>query len=211
MLSTLKCLIANIVFAIGSGYNDSLTTTYPTQTQYENSNSHAQYSSASFVPQDQQTNSSHQMQNHRYDKGEGLALGPAESSSSFQTLNTSVQHSSLNPFDWSQNRDEGIEDFLSEEEIHARSHEMLENDDMQHLLRLFSMQGHSSITGPDDGFSFPSFAPSPLPNFSFDEERNRPGKAVVGWLKIKAAMRWGFFIRKKAAERRAQIVQLDNK
>jgi hypothetical protein len=29
-------------------------------------------------------------------------------------------------------------------------------------------------------------------------------------LKIKAAMRWGFFIRKKAAERRAQLVELDD-
>lgn len=206
----MKYLIANIVFAIGSGFNDSLTTAYPSQTQYGNSNSHAQYSSASFVPQDQQTNNLHQMQSHRYDNGTGLPLGPPESSSSFQTLNTSVQQSSLNPFNWSQNQDKGVEDFLSEEEIRARSHEMLENEDMQHLLRLFSMQGHSSITGPDDDFSFPSYASSPLPNFSLDKERNRSGKAVVGWLKIKAAMRWGFFIRKKAAERRAQIVELDD-
>ncbi|KAK8947388.1 hypothetical protein KSP39_PZI006994 [Platanthera zijinensis] len=38
--------------------------------------------------------------------------------------------------------------------------------------------------------------------------RSTSGKAVVGWLKIKAAMRWGIFIRKKAAERRAQIIEL---
>lgn len=60
----------------------------------------------------------------------------------------------------------------------------------------------------DDGYSFSSYMPSPIPNF--DEDRSRSGKAVVGWLKIKAAMRWGFFIRKKAAERRAQIVELDD-
>ena len=60
----------------------------------------------------------------------------------------------------------------------------------------------------EDGFSFPSFMPSPsIPNY--DEDRSRPGRAVVGWLKIKAAMRWGFFIRKIAAEKRAQIEELD--
>ncbi|XP_017241725.1 calmodulin-binding protein 60 C-like [Daucus carota subsp. sativus] len=194
-----------------AGFNDSLTTRYPSQSQFENPNSRAQYGSTSFVSQDQQANHSHQMQSNNYDNRVGLALGPPQSSSSFQTLNTSVQQSSLNPFDdWSQNQNKGVDDFLSEEEIRARSHEMLENEDMQHLLRLFSMQGHTSVNGPDDGFSFPSFAPSPLPNFSFDEDQNRPGKAVVGWLKIKAAMRWGFFIRKKAAERRAKIVQLDD-
>ena len=32
----------------------------------------------------------------------------------------------------------------------------------------------------------------------------------VGWLKLRAALRWGIFIRKRAAERRAQIVQLDD-
>jgi hypothetical protein len=35
------------------------------------------------------------------------------------------------------------------------------------------------------------------------------GKAVVGWLKLKAALRWGIFIRKKAAERRAQLTELN--
>lgn len=84
---------------------------------------------------------------------------------------------------------------------------MLENEDMQHLLRLFSMGGHASVSVPEDGFGFSgAYMPSPQP---FDEDRSRSGKAVVGWLKIKAAMRWGFFIRKKAAERRAQIVELD--
>lgn len=83
---------------------------------------------------------------------------------------------------------------------------MLENEDMQHLLRLFSMGGHAAINIPEDGFEFPSYMQSPQ---QYDEDRSRSGKAVVGWLKIKAAMRWGFFIRKKAAERRAQIVELD--
>lgn len=99
---------------------------------------------------------------------------------------------------------------MSEEEIRIRSHEMLENEDMQHLLRLFSMGGHAAVNMPDDGYNFSSYMPSPSPNFNYDEDRTRSGKAVVGWLKIKAAMRWGFFIRKKAAERRAQIVELED-
>ncbi|KAK8965375.1 hypothetical protein KSP40_PGU006629 [Platanthera guangdongensis] len=41
-------------------------------------------------------------------------------------------------------------------------------------------------------------------------QHSSSGKAVVWWLKIKAAMRWGIFIRKKAAERRAQIIELED-
>ena len=80
---------------------------------------------------------------------------------------------------------------------------------MQQLLRVFNMGGAS--TGlPDETFSFP-YMQSPLPNPGFEGEPSRPsGKAVVGWLKIKAAMRWGIFVRKKAAERRAQLVELDD-
>lgn len=184
-----------------------MATRYPSQPQIVNSNSRAQFDGTSFVSNDQLVDNSHQIQSTRYGNSTvGLALGPPQSSNSgFQAIGSSVQQSNLNPFDdWSHNRDKGVEDFFSEEEIRMRSNEMLENDDMQHLLRLFSMGGHAS----EDGYSFPSFMPSPMPNF--DEDRTRPGKAVVGWLKIKAAMRWGFFIRKKAAERRAQIVELED-
>lgn len=160
---------------------------------------------------DQLINNSNQIQNTRYDNNNvvGLALGPPQSSESgFQAV-PPMQTPNLNPFDdWSQNRDRGVDDFFSEEEIRLRSHEMLENEDMQHLLRLFSMGGQANNSIPEDGFAFPSFMPSPMPNF--DEDRTRSGRAVVGWLKIKAAMRWGFFIRKKAAERRAQIVELED-
>jgi hypothetical protein len=63
----------------------------------------------------------------------------------------------------------------------------------------------------DETFAFQSYMPSPLPTIGFDGEPSRPsGKAVVGWLKIKAAMRWGIFVRKKAAERRAQLVELED-
>ncbi|KAL5842333.1 hypothetical protein ACOSQ3_012936 [Xanthoceras sorbifolium] len=194
------------------GYNDNLPTRYTTQPQLGNSNSRAQFAGTSFMPNDQLINSSHQIQNTRYENNNvaGLALGlPQSSNSGFQAVGSSMQTDNLNPFDdWSHNRDRGVEDFFSEEEIRMRSHEMLENEDMQHLLRLFSMGGHASSNIPEEGYTFPSFMPSPMPNF--DEDRTRPGKAVVGWLKIKAAMRWGFFIRKKAAERRAQIVELED-
>lgn len=99
-----------------------------------------------------------------------------------------------------------------------RSHEILENEDIQHLLRLYSMGGgHTSVNVPEDGYNFSSYMPSPSPGFSYNNEDqyqsrsgSGSGKAVVGWLKIKAAMRWGIFIRKKAAERRAQLVELDD-
>lgn len=155
------------------------------------------------------------MQNATYNNQVGLALGRPQQSSSFQAGNSSVQQANLNPFeDWSMNRDKATDDFLSEDEIRMRSHEILENEDMQHLLRLFSMGNHAGISMPDDGYSFPPYMPAPSPGFAFNGDRARSGKAVVGWLKIKAAMRWGIFIRKKAAEkaaeRKAQIVELED-
>ncbi|XAR51186.1 hypothetical protein NMG60_11005742 [Bertholletia excelsa] len=193
-----------------SGHNDSLATRYQTQSQFVNSNFRDQFDNNLFASQEQQINNSQPLQSNRYDNRVGLALGPPQSSPTFQTMTSSVQQSNLNPFeDWSNNRDKGVEEFLSEEEIRIRSHEMLENEDMQHLLRLFSMGGQASVSGTEDGFTFPSYMPQ-SPAFNFDEDRGRPGKAVVGWLKIKAAMRWGFFIRKKAAERRAKLVELDD-
>ncbi|GFP99453.1 hypothetical protein PHJA_002089400 [Phtheirospermum japonicum] len=175
----------------GSGYNDNMTARYPTQSQLINSNSRIQFEPASFTQHDQPN----QIQNTTYDNKVDLALGPFD--------------------DWSTNRSKGSvdNDFLSEDEIRMRSHEMLENEDMQHLLRLFSMGAHTPVNGPEDGggFSFPSYEPSsPSPGFSYGEDRARSGRAVAGWLKIKAAMRWGIFIRKKAAERRARIVELED-
>lgn len=91
-----------------------------------------------------------------------------------------------------------------------RSHEMLENEDMQSLLRIISMGG-TAVNVSDDGYAYSSFMPTPAPSYKFGEERNRSsGKAVVGWLKLKAALRWGIFIRKRAAERRAKLVELDD-
>lgn len=186
-----------------SGYNGDVAARYSTQSQLANANTRSQFPSTSYMPHDQLA--SNQAPSSRHDNRVGLALGPPLSAG-FQPTGSSMTPG-LNPFDdWSSNRDKGDIEFLTEEEIRMRSHEMLENEDMQHLLRLFSMGGHASITVPEDGYGFPTYMPSPQP---FDEDRSRSGKAVVGWLKIKAAMRWGFFIRKKAAERRAQIVELD--
>lgn len=195
----------------GSSYNENMGARYPNQSHIMSSSSRMQYENTQFAPNDQQQlmNNSQQMQNARYDNNVGLALGPPQSSC-FPTVGSSVQQTNLNSFeDWSNTRDKGVEEYLSEEEIRLRSHEMLENEDMQHLLRLFSMGGHAAVNIPEDGFGFTPFM-APSPSFGYDEDRPRPGKAVVGWLKIKAAMRWGFFIRKKAAERRAQLVELDD-
>ncbi|EES06372.1 hypothetical protein BDA96_04G068400 [Sorghum bicolor] len=108
--------------------------------------------------------------------------------------------------DWPRNRDNQYADDFTED-IHVKSHQMLESEDMQQLLRVFSMGGASGSL-PDDTFNFQSYMPSPLPNQT--ERSHSSGKAVVGWLKIKAAIRWGIFVRKKAAERRAQLVELED-
>ncbi|XP_047310523.1 calmodulin-binding protein 60 C-like [Impatiens glandulifera] len=195
------------------GYNESLASKFPTSSQFLNPETHNNhYDNNIFSSQEHQVNN-----DSRYNSSVvGLALGPPEAAStSIQEMNTSSNQYAMNSYDdWSNNREK---DLLSEEEIRMRSHEILENEDMQHLLRLFSMGGghnhHGNINIPDDGFGFNSYMPAPTPdlNFSFDEDCIRPGKAVAGWLKIKAAMRWGFFIRKLAAEkRRAQLVQLDD-
>lgn len=114
----------------------------------------------------------------------------------------------------------GLDDFFPEEEIRMRSHEMLENEDMQHLLRLFNMGGgggHGQTSGTPVNENYYPYSATYMPNtpsnfgYGFDGDKSRTsGKAVVGWLKLKAALRWGIFIRKQAAERRAQIVELED-
>jgi hypothetical protein len=144
-----------------------------------------------------------------------LALGPPQQQQQqqgfeFSALGQPMQPAGLSPFDqWSQPQENrGVDDYLMEE-IRLRSHEILENDEMQQMLRILNMGGAPNMG--DDGFTFPPDMQSSTPIFNFDDDRTRPpGKAVVGWLKIKAAMRWGIFVRKKAAERRAQLVELDD-
>ncbi|KAA8550469.1 hypothetical protein F0562_002153 [Nyssa sinensis] len=115
--------------------------------------------------------------------------------------------------EWSRPRDDqGLEDFFTEE-IRLRSSEMLENDDMQRLLKTFNMGGVGvgSAFGHSDEACYSHNVPyEHQMDRTYGQERGRSsGKAVVGWLKLKAALRWGIFIRKRAAERRAQLVELD--
>ncbi|KAK3014583.1 hypothetical protein RJ639_009816 [Escallonia herrerae] len=182
------------------GYGDNVGRRYPLQSQNMNLSS-TQFDGTSFTLHDQLSNASQQAQPPRSDSM--LALGqPQSSTSGFLTGGTSNLGSSFR----------GFEDFFPEEEIRVRSHEMLESEDMQHLLRIFNMGGHgpASINAAEDYPYSSSYMPNPSSNFGFDEDRTRSsGKAVVGWLKLKAALRWGIFIRKQAAERRAQITELD--
>ena len=170
-----------------------------------------QYDMSSLVPGGQFSGSSVQTQTSR--SSNMLALRPMQQPQNFEFsgLGQSTQPSGINPFDdWSrlqENRGGGVDDYLMDE-IRARSHEILENDEMQQMLRILSMGGAPPGLNNVDGF--PSY-PSPAPAFSFEDNRARSsGKAVVGWLKIKAAMRWGIFVRRKAAERRAQLVELED-
>ncbi|XVE53682.1 hypothetical protein DITRI_Ditri03aG0022200 [Diplodiscus trichospermus] len=114
--------------------------------------------------------------------------------------------------DWSRPRSgHGFEDFFAEE-IRLRSSEMLETDDMQRLLKTFGVGvGMGTGFGHSDEACYTYTTPYDHPiDHPYAQERSKgSGKAVVGWLKLKAALRWGIFIRKKAAERRAQLVELD--
>lgn len=114
--------------------------------------------------------------------------------------------------DWSRPRNgNGFEDFFAEE-IRNRSSEMLEADDMQRLLKTFGVGvGMGAGFGHPDEASYTYTIPyDHQMDHPFAQERSKgSGKAVVGWLKLKAALRWGIFIRKRAAERRAQLVELD--
>lgn len=196
---------------ISAGYNGNQVIRYQPPSQHLTSNLSSQFEDTSFIPQNQFIGSNH-TQFTRNDST-SLALAPPQQQQSleFQPIGQLIQPSNGNSYDdWPSQPDTTrvTDDLFSEEEIRMRSHEMLENEDMQHLLRVFSMGGSNLH---EDGYSFPSFMPSPCPNFQFDEDRRRSsGKAVVGWLKIKAAMRWGIFVRKKAAERRAQLVELED-
>lgn len=192
-----------------SAYNQSPASSFPGQSQLADT-TYMHFGNSSFAPQDQLVNNTHESQSMiNSNGGVRLALGPATGSQNQQLVQPPPEINSYN--DWSNTCNRGVDGFLSEEEIRARSNEMLENDDMQQLLRLFSMNGGDQQTPMnmgEDGFGFHSFGQTAIADY--EEDRSNSGKAVVGWLKIKAAMRWGFFIRRKAAQRRAQIVQLDD-
>ncbi|MCL7026853.1 hypothetical protein MKW94_014495 [Papaver nudicaule] len=184
-----------------SGHFGNTTDGYLMNSQQVNSNAHTQFDG--FVaPQNQLIGASHQPQMTGQDIG--LVPGQQQASSlGFQTVGPSVQSSNLTSFS---------EEFLTEEDIRMRSHQILENeDDMQQLLRLYSMSNHNSLNPTDDIFNYTSNSPfPPSSNYKFGVD-NSGSSSKVGWLKIKAALRWGFFIRKQAADRRkAQIVEIED-
>lgn len=116
--------------------------------------------------------------------------------------------------EWPRAQDERrFEDYYSEEEIRMRSSEILQHDDMQRMLRsLTSGVGIGGYGTPSDScYSFAMTTPfEPQGECGRGQERSRgSSKAVVSWLKLKAAFRWGIFVRKRAAERRAQLLELD--
>ncbi|KAL2932110.1 Calmodulin-binding protein 60 B [Bienertia sinuspersici] len=193
-------------FQIG-GLHDAIGTRYSVQSQPKNHNQSAHFDTTSFLPPNQFMGGSGINQPSR--NNNTLSLGPTQPAlSGLHPVGTS------NYPDYSRN-----ENMLSEEDIRMRSNQMLEHEDMQHLLRIFGMGGggggghiQTPINVGEDPYPYSSgYAPSPAINFNFDEDKGRSsGKAVVGWLKLKAALRWGIFIRKKAAERRAQLIELDD-
>ncbi|KAJ6853870.1 calmodulin-binding protein 60 C-like [Iris pallida] len=198
--------------AVSTSYTGNQVTRF--HPQHVGPISQMQFDNTSFASPIHYSNSCQQSGITRNDST-SLALAPPQQQNLGYSLLGHPTQSSETPSshdDWShhRNNNQGVDDFLTEEEIRMRSHEMLENDDMQQLLRVLSMGG-ASVNLPEDAFGFPSYMPSPCSNYNFDGDRSRPSsKAVVGWLKIKAAMRWGIFIRKKAAERRAQLTELDD-
>ncbi|KAL6888424.1 hypothetical protein ACP4OV_009450 [Aristida adscensionis] len=187
-----------------TGYNVDQSTTHPVQLQSASASVQTPYDDTfSFFPPNLLTGSIHQ---ETANDAVGLELGQLPQAIS---QGQSIQPANAGYVDWPRSRDGQYADDFTED-IRVKSHQMLEGEDMQQLLRLIGMGGASSSL-PEDGYGFSSYVPSPLPNLGLESERSHSsGKAVVGWLKIKAAMRWGIFIRKKAAERRAQLVELED-
>ncbi|PWA49038.1 calmodulin-binding protein [Artemisia annua] len=93
--------------------------------------------------------------------------------------------------DWSDPQGHWFGDSFSEE-VHLRSSEMLETDDMQELLRSFGVGATGPTYGLYDndscGYNSPH-EPEVGPVYAQGPGRSS-GKAVVGWLKLKAALRW---------------------
>ncbi|CAI9772857.1 unnamed protein product [Fraxinus pennsylvanica] len=182
------------------GYDDNTGSRYQMQSQNMNFNAAIQLDNTSFHPHDQPINTA--LAAHPSGSENVLALSPSKSTvQNFHVGNTS----NLNSY-------RGFEDFCPEDEIRKRSHEILENEDMQHMLRVFSMggHGHAPFDGNEFNYAYKYNADVPS-NCRIREDSTRSsGKAVIGWLKLKAALRWCIFVRKKAAERRAQITELDD-
>eukprot|EP00850_Spirogloea_muscicola_P013625 SM000093S24436 [mRNA] locus=s93:294318:298389:- [translate_table: standard] len=120
--------------------------------------------------------------------------------------------------------DTNNDELLSEEELRRKSMQILsENDDMhQQMQQLLAMLGDMGATPTanlaanlqGDGYEILQggiFAPLADMGINIGGDRPRTnGKANIGWLKLKAALRWGIFIRKRAAARRARIEEVED-
>jgi len=150
----------------------------------------------------------------------GLALGPPQSdlttsSPAILALAPGIMNASSGGIKWQSHVQDNyaqglmVEELPTEDELRARSLEFLENEDMhtqiQQLLRMFNT-GEGSFTGEDLNFSGSQVG---VPTVTSQETRAN-GKAFVGWLKLKAALRWGIFVRKQAAARRAQLEEVED-
>jgi len=156
--------------------------------------------------------SSHQSALPVTDSVVGLALGLPQSTVETFISGTVMQSGTANGVDdWSCTRDTRVQvdDYFSEEDIHSRSMEMLENEDMQQPLCMFSIGG-GGVGVADDGFSYPPFFQMMVFPMMSEEKTRSSGKVIVRWLKLKASLRWGIFIMKIAAEKRERIEVLEH-
>lgn len=100
------------------------------------------------------------------------------------------------------------DDYALEENIRAQASALLTDEDMLQLLRSQYLSGPENVQLQGEEAYFPGFTPTPAVSYVDDGVRSS-GKAYVGWLKLKAALRWGIFIRKIAAKKASQRAQLE--
>ncbi|KAK9065329.1 hypothetical protein SSX86_016712 [Deinandra increscens subsp. villosa] len=195
--------------ASNPGYEGSVSARYTAEPQNMSLNVPTEFDPTSFTFHNPLINGSQQPTRN---DNNILALGLTQSSTpNFISGNTNTLNLSSSF--------RGLDDYFPEDEIRMRSHEMLENEDMQHLLRLFNTGnggGHGQTSSSHVNENYYPYSTDYMPNtpgfvHGFDVDKTRSsGKAVVGWLKLKAALRWGIFIRKQAADKRAQLVELED-
>ncbi|KAJ7532549.1 hypothetical protein O6H91_13G046900 [Diphasiastrum complanatum] len=102
-----------------------------------------------------------------------------------------------------------LEEHYSEEELRMKSLELLGHEDFSLEMQQLACSNYS-LQGD---FNFPSPECSPAPEADgvhLQTGRTAHAKANIGWLKLKAALRWGIFIRKRAATRRAYLGLLEH-
>ncbi|KAG9456273.1 hypothetical protein H6P81_000781 [Aristolochia fimbriata] len=138
----------------------------------------------------------------------GLALATSQTTTIRQIALKPCDPSRLVSSDWSRHREgRRFEQFFSGQGISSRSTGMSGNENMQWLLGNFD--GSSSHTD-ETFYSHSMNYRSEYKYVETEQARSQiSGKAVAGWLKLRAALKWGIFTRKRTAERRAQLVELE--